>query len=74
MDAALCLPGTAVTVRAVDEFYEFIDGWHGVVSPEPLGGSRGCIWIDCVNSTGQPVQFLVPPDQLEIRHDETGEN
>jgi hypothetical protein len=73
MNAADCLPGAAVTVRAADDFYKFIDGWHGVVSDRP-GAGGGCVSIDCINPDGQAVQFLVPPEQLENRHDETGEN
>lgn len=72
MNTAVYLPGTAVTVRAVGDFYQFIDGWHGVVTDKPAAAN--CICIDCINPDGQSVQFLVPPEQLELRHDETGKN
>ncbi len=59
--AAHLMLGAAVTVIADDDFYRFIDGWHGTVS----GYSAGCVQIDCINPDGQAVQFLVPPDQLK---------
>lgn len=60
MQAAECIVGSAVTVVAADEFYEFIDGWRGVVKDQ----HQGNIWIECLNPEGAAVKFLVPPDQL----------
>jgi hypothetical protein len=65
MDVADCLPGTAVTVKAADDFYKFIDGWNGLVGEYH---QAGCIQIRCLNPDGQPVEFLVPPDQLQRGH------
>lgn len=62
MDARDCLPGVAVRVRAADEFYQFIDGWHGTVSQRQDAPQ---VRIECTNPNGQPVEFLVPPEQLE---------
>jgi hypothetical protein len=62
MQAADCLPGTAVTVRAADDFYAFIDGWHGVISERQ---DTAQVRIECTNKDGQAVEFLVPPEQLE---------
>lgn len=64
-------------VRAADDFYEFIDGWRGVISDRP--SQAGGIWIDCPSPStpeqqvGPMLNFLVPPDQLE-RYEETPEN
>ena len=69
MLAADALPGAAVTVRAADDFYKFIDGWPGVIMDRP--GAGGAVWIVCFNPDEQLVEFLVPPDQLESAHDET---
>lgn len=65
MDTATALPGVAVTVKAVDDFYQYIDGWTGIIADRP--GSAGSVWIDCLNPDNLPVSFLVPPDQLELR-------
>lgn len=65
MDTAAALPGVAVTVRAVDDFYKFVDGWQGQVMDRP--GQAGAVWILALNPDNQPVELLVPPDQLEHR-------
>jgi hypothetical protein len=63
MDASDCLPGVAVTVRAVDDFYRYIDGWRGIIAQRQ--GDVPQVRIECTNPQGQPVEFLVPPEQLE---------
>ncbi|MFL6675874.1 MAG: hypothetical protein ACJ8LG_21605 [Massilia sp.] len=62
MLAADCLPGVAVTVRAVDDFYKFIDGWRGIIAQRQDAPQ---VRIECKNPDGQAVEFLVPPEQLE---------
>lgn len=62
MKAAECLPGTAVTVKAADDFYKFIDGWIGEVGTHHQAGA---IHILCTNTDGKACEFLVPPEQLE---------
>lgn len=57
---ALLLVGQAVTVRAADDFYAFIDGWRGTV----YSYEAGSVWIECVRQ-GVTLRFLVPADQLE---------
>lgn len=69
MLAAECVPGSAVTVRAVDDFYRFIDGWRGVIADMP--SAAGAVWITCPSprtlqqEIGPLLHFLVPPEQLE---------
>jgi hypothetical protein len=65
MDLADCLEGAAITVKAADDFYKFIDGWHGLVGTNHQGGG---IHIHCLNPDGQPVEFFVPPEQLRKGH------
>lgn len=71
MDSAKCLPGLAVTVKAADAFFEYIDGWTGTVTDMPGGG--GGVWITVANQGPTLLHFLIPPDQLEP-HDQTPEN
>lgn len=65
MLAAECKPGSAVTVRAADDFYKFIDGWQGVIADMP--SAAGGVWITCKSrdEVGPMLHFLVPPEQLE---------
>ena len=69
MDPAKCKPGLAVTVRAADDFYKYIDGWKGVISDMPA--QAGCLWVECpspvtdTQQIGPVLKFLIPPDQLE---------
>jgi hypothetical protein len=65
MEAADAQPGAAVTVQAADDFYKYVDGWHGVVIDRP--GQAGAVWIVALNPENFPVELLVPPDQLESR-------
>ncbi len=64
MDTAAAKPGVAVTVRAADDFYAYVNGWRGAVMDRP--GAGGAIWIIVLNPDNQPVELLVPPDQLEL--------
>lgn len=64
MLAADATPGAAVTVRAADDYYKFVDGWRGAVMDRP--GAAGAVWIVALNPENQPVELLVPPDQLEL--------
>lgn len=64
MLAAECKPGSAVIVRAADDFYKFIDGWRGVVADMP--SAAGGVWITCrPDLAGPDLHFLIPPEQLE---------
>lgn len=66
MDLADAKSGAAVIVRAADDFYKFVDGWRGVVMDRPA--EAGAVWITALNPDDQPVELLVPPDQLEDAH------
>jgi hypothetical protein len=67
MLAAECIPGSAVTVNAADDFYQFIDGWRGVIVAR---GQASLVCVECVNPDGQLVEFLIPPEQLqEVKSD-----
>ncbi|KAI3589310.1 hypothetical protein D9X30_4893 [Cupriavidus sp. U2] len=61
MSAALLLVGDRVRVRAADDFYAYIDGWTGTVH----GYKSGYVEVHCTGDAGQPLEFLVPFEQLE---------
>jgi len=56
--------GRAVIIRASDAFYQFVNGWSGILS----GFNAGCgvVQIPDISVDGGFKQLLVPPDQLEL--------
>lgn len=54
-----CRPGQAVLIVAKDEFYAFVNGWHGRIA----GINNGLIEVRCARADGEKTLF-VPADQL----------
>lgn len=55
--------GQAVVVKAVDEFYSFIDGWEFILQGFDEQG-RAILPKDSEEFPDITRQFLVPPDQV----------
>ncbi|MGZ5817888.1 MAG: hypothetical protein ACXWJD_03990 [Burkholderiaceae bacterium] len=55
--------GARVRIVAADEFYAYVDGWEGVI-PFPCWKS-GYVIVHC-KAEGRTLEFLVPPDQLQV--------
>lgn len=56
--------GARVCVRAADDFYAFINGKEGVIDRFESG--HAVIRTPSTEFEGVELQFLIPPDQLEI--------
>lgn len=54
------LIGAPVIICAKDDFYAYIDGWRGVINDF----TQGYYKVDCINKDGEPVQFMIPGDEL----------
>ena len=56
--------GRQVIIRAADAFYEFVDGWTGLLT----GFEAGCAVVSVPDQTvaGGFKVFLVPPDQVNL--------
>lgn len=57
--------GRTVVIRAADEFYEFINGWAGILAGFESG--YGVVNVADESVDGGFKQFLVPPEQLELK-------
>lgn len=59
-------PGAGVLIEAKDEFFAYVNGWHGRVSSNPHypgGWNNGFVVVECARADGLKT-FFVPADQL----------